>query len=57
MSAHSLSCFFLLVTILNIPIYLFYLQANDSWEPSDTKEIFAKFSLGNLAADEFACDQ
>ena len=56
MSANSLAWMFMLLAILNIPVYLFYYQASQ-WPVLKTKDYFSKLSLGNLGTEEYACDR
>jgi hypothetical protein len=56
MSANSLGCFFMLLTILNLPIYLFYYQSNDFHSSNIAKDYFTRLSLANVANTQYACD-
>jgi hypothetical protein len=49
MSTKALAWFFLFLTIINIPVLLFYSRGNLNSERSEAgKDIFAYLSLGNI---------
>ena len=49
MSTKALAWFFLFLTLINIPVLLFYSKGNVNSERSDTgKDVFAYLSLGNI---------
>jgi len=57
MSTKALSCFFLFLTILNVPVMAFYLAGNDSPVELETMtDLFALTSMGNVGQTGFACN-
>lgn len=54
MSTKALSILFFFLTILNLPVYLFYYQSND-YAVQSTIDFFPKVSLGNIGQAENAC--
>lgn len=58
MSTKALAWFFLFLTILNIPVLLFYSKGNVSSERAETgKDIFAYLSLGNIGQSSDSCGE
>ena len=57
MSTKALSQFFFLLTIINIPVYIFYHNSNpiEVTKPAFLG-VFSSFSLGNIAQREGSCD-
>lgn len=57
MSTKAYAWFFLFLTILNIPVMLFYVLGNDSTEIKieGFTDIFALLSMGNIGQTGFAC--
>jgi len=57
MSTKALSCFFLFLTILNVPVMAFYLSGNDSPVEYETvTDLFALTSMGNVGQTGFTCN-
>lgn len=51
MTTKSLAILFLILSILNIPVYLFYYTGNEKGSldyETKLQDIFAKLSLGNI---------
>ena len=56
MSTKALAWFFLFLTLINIPVLLFYSKGNVNSERSDTgKDVFAYLSLGNIGQSSDSC--
>lgn len=55
----SMSILFLILTIINMPVYLFYASGNASkgLGSDKTTDIFAKLSLGNLGQSMKSCSE
>ena len=47
---------FLVLSIINIPIYYTYYRSNYSSDFENLDEIFSYFTLGNLGIDDNICD-
>ena len=54
MATKSLGLLFFVLTLLNIPVYMFYYNANE-WEIDAPQEMFARVSLGNMGATQLTC--
>ena len=48
MSSKALSCLFFILTLINLPVYLFYYSSNDYEVHSIPIDLFPKLSLGNI---------
>lgn len=56
-STRAFSWFFLFLTILNIPLFLFYgLSNEDAHNGESYQSIFSYFSLGNVGSNAFSCE-
>ena len=57
MTTKALSWFFLLMTILNTPVFIFYYAGNvDAASGQSSDSIFVKLSLGNVGSNSFSCE-
>jgi hypothetical protein len=57
MSAKSLAILFLVLTIINIPCYVFYFgSSTDSANIKSPQDLFNALSLGNIGQAAHACD-
>ena len=54
MSTKALTLLFLVLTIINVPVYAFFYEANDG-EVQTPQDYFSKLSLGNLGQSERTC--
>lgn len=55
MSTKAFSCFFLLLTILNLPVLIFFGTGNSAGEYERFTDIFAILSMGNVGQSGFSC--
>ena len=56
-STRAFSWFFVFLTIVNIPIFLFYSISNsDASQGESYQSIFSYFSLGNVGSNDFSCE-
>jgi hypothetical protein len=55
MSTKALSILFFFLTIINLPVYLFFYQSNDYEVQNIPIDFFPKISLGNIGQAENAC--
>ena len=51
----AVTILFLILTIINIPIFVFYGASNDS-EIETFSDIFSKLSLGNIGQVDYSCN-
>lgn len=57
MTTKALSWFFFLMTILNIPVFIFYYAGNvDAKSGASSDSYFVKMSLGNIGSNSFSCE-
>ena len=58
MSSKTLSVFFFILTIINIPLYLIYFNSHLSGNPNPSLlDYFSALSLGNVGEIENSCDR
>ena len=56
MSARAFAWFFLLLSIVNVPLLLLYgFSREDTWLDADYLNVFSYFSLGNVGSNTFSC--
>jgi hypothetical protein len=56
MSTKSLSILFFFLTIINIPVYMFYYASHPASQTLSTpQDYFNALSLGNIGESDFAC--
>ena len=55
MSSKALSVLFFFLTIINLPVYLFYYSSNDYEVQSIPIDFFPKLSIGNIGQAENSC--
>lgn len=51
-----MACLFLILTIINIPVYMFYYSSNPNYAILSPADFFTSMSLGNLGEEQKACD-
>ena len=57
MSTKSLACLFFILTIINIPVYMFYFNSNPASNTISTpQDYFNAMSLGNIGESTYSCD-
>lgn len=54
MATRALGTFFFIMTLVNIPVYLFFYNASE-WEAHSPQDYFAKMSIGNMGAVVKSC--
>ena len=57
MSSKALSLLFLLIVVVNIPIYMFYYKGKAEKNPIQIGNIFAKLSLGHIGSNHIECGE
>lgn len=57
MSTKAVAWLFFFLSILNIPVFIFFYESNDAEIISVPMDYFAKLSLGNIGQAENACNQ
>jgi hypothetical protein len=55
MSSKALSVLFFFLTVINLPVYLFYYSSNDYEVQNIPIDFFPKLSLGNIGQAENSC--
>jgi hypothetical protein len=55
MSTKAFAWFFFVITIINIPVLLFFGSGNQAGEPQSLTDAFAVLSMGNVGSSGFTC--